>query len=142
MNENLIANASITINAPRRAVWQALVSPEAIQQYMFGAHVISDWREGSSIVWKGEWQGRSYEDKGTIHQCKPEHTLQYSHFSPRSGLPDRPNNYHMVTIDLAVDGEQTRVTLTQDNNATEDARKHSERNWGMMLQGLKRYVER
>ena len=45
MTANFIANASIVINAPRRAVWQALVSPQAIEQYMFGAHVVSDWRE-------------------------------------------------------------------------------------------------
>ena len=141
MNQHLIAKASITINATRHDVWRALVSPEAIRQYMFGAQVASDWREGSNIVWKGEWQGKSYEDKGTIHQCNPERRLQYTHFSPLSGLPDTPDNYHMVTIDLAAHGEQTQVALTQDNNTTEDARRHSEKNWRVMLEGLKKYVE-
>ena len=141
MKQNLIANASITINAPPRAVWSALVSPQAIEKYMFGAHVISEWREGGSIVWKGHWQGKAYEDKGIIRQYSPEHRLQYSHFSPLSGLPDSPDNYHMVTINLAVEGEQTRVTLSQDNNATEDSRKHSERNWQTMLEGLKKVAE-
>ena len=32
MNNNLIAMASITINAPVSKVWQALVEPEAIEQ--------------------------------------------------------------------------------------------------------------
>ena len=141
MTANFIANASIVINAPRHAVWQALVSPQAIKQYMFGAHVVSDWQEGSPIIWKGQWQGKTYEDKGTIRQCTPEYRLQYSHFSPLSGLPDRPDNYHMVTIDLAGDGEQTCVTLSQDNNPTEDARTHSEHNWRKMLEGLKKVVE-
>src|SRR6478609_348082 len=49
MNENFIAKASIAINASRQAVWQALMSPDAIKQYMFGARVDSDWREGSPI---------------------------------------------------------------------------------------------
>ncbi len=100
---------------------------------MFGADVESDWREGSPITWKGEWQGKKYEDKGVIQQMKPERTLSYSHFSPLAGKPDRPENYHTVTIDLSGQGDRTKVTLTQDNNATEEARDQSEKNWTMML---------
>jgi uncharacterized protein YndB with AHSA1/START domain len=141
MNMNLIARASITINAPVTKVWDALVEPEAIKQYMFGTNVVTDWRVGSPITWKGEWQGKSYEDKGVILRFEPTRILQYSHFSPLSGLADKPENYHTVTIELSGEGNQTRVSLTQDNNATEKAREHSEKNWEMMLAGLKKFVE-
>jgi uncharacterized protein YndB with AHSA1/START domain len=141
MNKNLIARTSITINAPRGKTWNALVNPDAIQQYMFGTNVVSDWHEGSPIVWKGEWQGKSYEDKGVILQFKPERTLQYSHFSPLSGLPDKPESYHIVTIELSDEVDQTRVSLTQDNNPTEEEREHSEKNWEMMLVALKKFLE-
>ena len=141
MNKNLIARASMTINAPGAKVWDALVNPEAIKQYMFGTNVVSHWHEGSPIVWKGEWQGKSYEDKGVILQFKPGQTIQYSHFSPLSGLPDNPENYHTVTIGLSGEGDQTRVSLAQDNNPTEQAREHSEKNWGMMLTALKKFLE-
>lgn len=141
MAKNLIARASISINAPSGKVWNALVNPEAIKQYMFGTNVVSDWHKGSPIVWKGEWQGKAYEDKGVILQLKPGRTIQYSHFSPLSGLPDRPENYHTVTIELSVDGNQTRVSLAQDNNATEEERAHSEKNWEMMLAALKKFLE-
>lgn len=141
MNKNLIARASITINAPSTKVWDALVNPEAIKQYFFGAHVVTDWREGSSISWKGEWQGKSYEDKGVILRFEPTRMLQYSHFSPLSGLSDKPENYHTVTIEISSDGNQTRVLLSQDNNATEEAREHSETNWEMMLGALKKFLE-
>ena len=100
MSEDLIAHASVEINAPSAKVWDALVNPESIRQYMFGTQVVSDWREGGPIVWKGEWQGKSYEDKGTILQLKPGQTLQYSHFSPLSGAPDVPESYHTVTVEL------------------------------------------
>lgn len=96
---------------------------------------------GSEIRWKGEWEGKAYEDKGVILKIEPERTLQYSHFSPLAGLPDTPENYHTVTIELSGEGDQTRVSLSQDNNPTEEAREHSEKNWGMMLDGLKKYVE-
>jgi uncharacterized protein YndB with AHSA1/START domain len=141
MNKKLIAWASMTFNAPNSKVWDALVNPDAIKQYMFGTNVISDWREGSPIIWKGEWQGKSYEDKGVILQFKPGQKLQYSHFSPLSGVPDRPENYHTVTIELSAQGNQTLVSLAQNNNATEEERAHSEDNWGMMLAALKKFLE-
>ena len=138
---DLIARSSIVIDAPASKVWQALVTPSAVKQYMFGTDMKSDWKEGSPVTWTGEWQGRKYEDKGVIKQFKPEKALQYTHFSALAGLPDKPENYHTVTIQLSPDGERTRVSLTQDNNATEDERAHSEKNWEMMLGGLKKFVE-
>jgi uncharacterized protein YndB with AHSA1/START domain len=141
MDKDLIARAFISIAAPGEKVWNALVNPEAIKQYMFGTNVVSAWREGSPIVWKGEWQGKSYEDKGVILQIKPGQIIQYTHFSSLSGLPDRPESYHTVTIEMSADGHQTHISLAQDNNATEEARAHSEKNWGMMLAALKKFLE-
>ncbi|MDR3575010.1 MAG: SRPBCC domain-containing protein [Anaerolineaceae bacterium] len=141
MDKNLIAKSSITINAPRAVVWDAFVNPAVIKQYMFGTNVISDWKQGSPIIWKGEWQGKSYEDKGVILQFKPGQTVQYSHFSPLSGLPDTPDNYHTVTVELAGEGNGTQVTLTQDKNSSEEERQHSEENWNSMLAGVKKLLE-
>ena len=142
MNKELIAKSSIRIKAPIAKVWDALTNPEMIKQYMFGTNVVSDWKVGSSIVWKGEWQGKSYEDKGKILKIEQERTLQYSHFSPLMGKQDVPENYHTVTIELSNDGEKTVVSLSQDGNATEEAREHSEKNWMMMLNGLKKLLEK
>jgi uncharacterized protein YndB with AHSA1/START domain len=142
MNKGFIAKALISINAPVGRVWDALINPELIRQYMFGTNVISDWKEGSPIVWKGEWQGKKYEDKGVILKLEPERLIQYSHFSPLSGKPDLPENYHTVTIELVSDEVETTVSLSQDNNETEKAREHSEKNWKMMLDGLKKLLEK
>ncbi len=142
MNRGLIAKVEIGIDAPIAKVWDALVNPETIKQYMFGTNVVSDWQEGHPIVWKGEWQGKAYEDKGVILRFVLERTIEYSHFSPLSGLPDAPENYHTVRISLAEKGTQTIVSLAQDNNPTETSREHSEKNWTMMLEGLKKLLER
>ncbi len=142
MNKGLIAKTSISINAPVGRVWDALINPELIGQYMFGTSVISDWKQGSPIAWKGEWQGKKYEDRGVILKLKPERLIQYSHFSPLSGKPDLPENYHTVTVELVSDGAETTVSLSQDNNPTEQAREHSEKNWKMMLASLKKLLEK
>jgi uncharacterized protein YndB with AHSA1/START domain len=141
MNTNLIAKAEADVNAPPSRVWDALLDPKAIKQYMFGTNVSSDFKKGSPITWKGEYEGKAYEDKGTILDVEPGRRLRYSHFSPLMGKPDKPENYHNVTIDLSGGGDKTHVTLSQDNNADDKAKAHSEKNWTTMLQGLKKYVE-
>ena len=138
---NSIAKAETTINASADKVWNALTDPGMIKKYMFGTTVISDWKEGNKIIWKGEWEGKTYEDKGKILLFEPKKSLQYSHFSPLAGLHDSPENYHIVTFDLEEKDKQTIVTLTQTNNADEKTKDHSEKNWKMMLASLKKLLE-
>ena len=140
MDKPIVAKVSTTIEAPVSRVWDALVSPEAIKHYMFGATVVSDWREGSPISWKGEWKGKPYEDKGVILRAVPGRLLRYSHYSPRYGQRDLSES-HTVTIELDDQAGRTLATLTQDNNPSEDARAHSEKNWRAMLDGLKQLLE-
>ena len=139
---NLTARAATTIEAPVDRVWDALINPNTIKQYMFGTNVTSDFKEGSPILFKGEFQGKAYEDKGVILRLEHERMIQYSHFSPLTGLPDKPENYHTVTIELSDEGARTRLSLSQDNNSTEEDREHSEKNWEMMLANLKQLLEK
>ncbi len=139
--ENITAKATTTIDTPVANVWRALVTPETIKRYMFGATVVTDWKEGSPILWKGEWKGKPYEDKGEIVRVEPGRTLRYTHWSPLSGLPDVPENRHTVTIELEGQGAHTRVSLSQDGNRTDEERAHSEENWKSMLDGLKKVAE-
>lgn len=115
--------------------------PDAIKQWMFGVDVESDWEVGSRITWSGEFKGTTFEDKGEIIQFDPSNTLSYSHFSPMSGNPDKPENYHTVTIRLSEGAGATMVTLSQDNNPNEKTRAESVKNWNAMLRALKEYVE-
>lgn len=141
MSKGFVAKQSVRINAPAPRVWDALVNPAKVKQYMFGATVASQWKPGSAITFTGEWQGKAYQDKGVILHAEPGRILEYTHFSPLSGLPDTPDNYHTVTIELSEQGQVTTLTLSQDNNPTEQAREHSEKNWGVMLATLKKVVE-
>jgi uncharacterized protein YndB with AHSA1/START domain len=141
MSKDLLAEASTSIHASKRQVWDALVTPDAIKQYMFGANVESDWTEGSEITWTGEMDGKPYKDSGLILEVIPERTLTYIHLSPKSAEPNAPEDCHTVTIHLSGVGIGTHVALSQDNNADEKARKESETNWEIMLEGLKQFVE-
>lgn len=136
-----VAHASVTISASPERVWEALTDPNMIKQYMFGSTVTSSWKVGAPITWKGEMNGKAYEDKGSIQRFDPPRLIEYTHFSPLSGQPDVPENYHLVRVKLSPADGATRVDLEQTGNPTEESRKHSENNWTQMLNGMKKVVE-
>jgi uncharacterized protein YndB with AHSA1/START domain len=136
-----IATAQCEINAPPDKVWRALTDPELIKKYMFGSEVRTDWKPGSPITWKGEFEGREYEDKGEIISVEQGRRLELTHFSPLTGQEDRPENYHTVRYELQQTNGGTTVRLTQDNSASAEEAEHSAANWQLMLDGLKRVVE-
>jgi uncharacterized protein YndB with AHSA1/START domain len=140
-NESYIATASTTIDAPVAKVWDAITNPEIINQFMFGTDAVSEWKEGTPIIWRGTWEGKPYEDKGVILKIEPERVLQYSHYSPLSGAPDVPENYHTLTYQLSSKGDQTLVTLSQDNNSTKEEAAHSQKMWDTMLASMRKVVE-
>ena len=132
----------VKIDAPKADVWDALINPAKVKQYLHGTEMSTDWREGSPIFWRGEWKGKPYEDKGKVLEVKAERLIRYTHWSPMGGSEDKPENYHTVTYELAGDDGKTILTLTQDNNPTkEEADKMARDNWGPVLQGLKKTVE-
>lgn len=141
MEKNLTAKASVKINASDSKVWEGLTDPQIIKKYMMDATVDSDWKKSSKITWKGEIKGKKYEDKGEILEIEPKKKLAYTHFSSTSGEKDLPENYHTVTVTLSGDNQQTTVSLSQDKNKTEKAKDESQKNWKMMLDGLKKVVE-
>jgi uncharacterized protein YndB with AHSA1/START domain len=137
-----VATAECEIDASPEEVWRALTSPATIREFMFGSEVRTDWKPGSPITWSGEFEGKSYEDKGEIVTVEPGRTLEVTHFSPLSGQEDKPENYHRVRYELQpVDGGRTRVGLTQDNSGSAEEAEHSGATWQAMLEGLKKVVE-
>lgn len=141
MPDDLIVKKSIFINAGTAAVWDALVNPEKIKQYLFGTETISDWKVGSRIIYKGVWEGKEYQDGGIILQFVPEKIFQSTYWSSMSGTEDKPENYVTVTYELSKDGDSVLLSLTQDNCKTEEQKKHLESNWSMVLEALKKVVE-
>ena len=120
----LVAEAEIEIAAPASAVWEALTDPESIKEYFLGATVETDWKPGSPITWSGEYNGKPFQDKGTIIDAQPERLLVLTHFSPMTGQPDLPENYHTITYQLTERDGTTNLSLRQDNNGSDEEVEH------------------
>jgi len=143
MADTFVGHASVTINAPRAKVWDALVNPETIMQYMPVTSVVSEWKEGSPIVWRSEFQDKPFEVRGTILRSDPERLLEYDHslpiFRPSGGPHSREDR--RVTIELRDSEAQTHVAITEQGNKNKREFEHSEGSWRMVLNGLKALLE-
>ncbi|HUX22416.1 MAG TPA: SRPBCC family protein [Spirochaetia bacterium] len=142
MARGFTARAEIVILAPAERVWEALVTPALIKEYLFGTEASSDWRVGSAITYRGVWQGKPYEDKGVIEELVPNARYQSTYWSPMSGTPDLPENYSTVTWELEGAPGGTLLRVSQDNNPTEESASHSKGNWEMVLGKIKELLER
>ncbi len=87
MKRGYTVKKSIVIDARASKVWQALTRPEMVKQYLYGTELSADWRIGGALIYRGQWQGKSYEDKGKVLAFKPEKLLKTT-FLRRAGDPD------------------------------------------------------
>jgi hypothetical protein len=102
MNE-ITAEASVDINAPRSEVWKSLTDPARIKEYYLGAEVQTDWQVGSPITFKGEWDGKSFEDKGEGREDRRHGVLPRTRSA--AGRVDRRRTF--VTPDVRVSSTLT-----------------------------------
>jgi uncharacterized protein YndB with AHSA1/START domain len=140
MQTNHKSTYRTVIHAPVEKVWDALTKPELVKQYFFGSTQQTDWKPGSSIIWTGDYEGKSYTDKGVVQEFTPYKKIAYSYLSSWSDMEDKPENYLLVTYDLNEVSDGTELTITQSNYDEEKA-KHSAANWAAVIDGLKKLVE-
>jgi uncharacterized protein YndB with AHSA1/START domain len=132
MSTPLIVKNSITINAPSAKVWDLLVNPLQTKKYMFGCETVSDWKPGSQLLWKGEYEGKEMVFvKGNVIEIRPHQFLSYSVIDPNNtNIPDIPENYLTVTYTLIPQGDSTALTVTQgDYSTVADGQKRYEDTW-------------
>ncbi len=141
MSKPFTVNVSIEINANTATVWKWLTTPDLIKQYFFGTETETDWKKGSPIFFRGEWEGKKYEDKGMILDSEQGKFVKYNYWSSMSGMPDIPENYATITYELAAKGNATILSIIQDGIDTEERKTHSEQNWLAIMGGMKKMAE-
>ena len=142
MKNAISARIKININAPISKVWDALTKPEIIKQYFFNTETKTDWKVGSPIRFTGVWEGKAYEDKGTILDMVPNKLIKYSYWRSMSGMEDKPENYVDITYKLSGEDNNVDLAITQENIPDKKMKEHSEENWKKVMNGLKKLVEK
>lgn len=142
MSTAIKSKSEVIIKAPASKVWEALTDPALVKKYLFDTDlIVKEWKVGEPISYKGIWQGKAYEDKGKIIKYEPEKLLVTTYWSGFSGKPDLPENYQTVSYELSPAEGGTKLTITQDNVDSEEAKSHSEDNWKMVLDSMKKLIE-
>ena len=137
-----IVKKSIKIKAPASKVWDALTNPEKTKKYFFNAKVFSDWKVGSSIIFKGRiFLIKKFEMKGEILAIEPNKLLKYK---LKNESDKNSSGFSIVTDTLTFQNGETTVSITDDVGQGEGAEKRfkrSEKGWDKILNGLKKTVE-
>ena len=142
--KKLQVHVSVDIQATEIAVWNTLIRPELVKQYLFGTEMRADWKVGGKITYSGEWEGKPYEDHGTILELEPHKKLVCTYWSAAFG-DDIPENYQTITYTITMVSSSpqplTRLEITQDNVANEESREHSQNNWQFVADKLRGVAE-
>ncbi len=135
------STASVVVAASRQSVWDALTKPELVKQYFFGTNLVTDWTVGSPLFFRGEYDGKVYEDKGMVLSFEPMNALSFNYWSAFSGLEDTPALRQIIRYVVGETAQGIVVTIEQSNVDTQERADHSAKNWLSVLEGLKKLVE-
>ena len=142
MSKIFKAKQSISIDAPRSKVWDALINPEMIKRYFFGIEVRCDWKEGSYIFYRGSWRGQRFAERGNIVNIEPEEYLLINFWHAGSFLPDYLQNYKVLSYILSGKRSATKLTILQEFNDSKEEAMRANENWKTVLESLKMLLEK
>ena len=140
--KDLVASASIEIHSTSEQVWDAMTNPAKIRIYLFGTEADTDWKVGSPISFRGEYEGRVYKDKGNVLESIPNKLLKYNYWAQYSGLQDDLKNYFVVAYEIDDLGDgMVRLTWTQSGFQDEKRRDHTANGLPAILAQIKNIAE-
>jgi uncharacterized protein YndB with AHSA1/START domain len=131
----------VEIVASRSKVWRALTDPALVRQWQYGSELSTTWEPGTPIVFRNEWNGQVFEQRGTVIEFTPESRVRYSLFFPRPGLEDVPGNHFFMTYELTGGGDATTVRIRQEDPRPAAPEAPAADEGPDVLAGLKQLVE-
>jgi uncharacterized protein YndB with AHSA1/START domain len=148
MSPKIVTN-SILIRSTLQHVWDVLTKPEFTKIYMFGCETVSDWKEGSPLLWNGQYEGKEVTFvSGHILELKPPHRLIYSVIDLNAPYEKTPENHLKVLYELAetADGVEFKVSQYGFEEAADGEKRFTEiynngDGWQPILVGIKELIE-
>ena len=131
----------ILLNASKENIWNALTNPDIISKYLFGAEVISKWKIGSKILYKGNFNGTRFEDKGEITAFDPYKCFQYRYWSENHGTKNVKSNYVTITYQITEKGSSCILDIFQENYKSQIIVNGMNTIWDTIIEQLKFVLE-
>lgn len=115
------------IASTRERVWEALTSPDFTRRFWNGRLVESDWRVGSTVTFRHDYDD-AVDSVGTVLAFEPPRRLSYA-------TDDRT-----VTFELLATGDVVALTVTH-SGLDESAYRMAAGGWSFILSNLKTLLE-
>jgi uncharacterized protein YndB with AHSA1/START domain len=126
------------IAAPPDKVWEGFLSRESNRIIFGGAEFEAELKPGGSLAWVGpgpDGKPTAYVH-GKVLRCEPPKVFQYTFAMGQNDMPSR------AMIELVPETEATKVTVTHDEWAQDDATYAAcADGWPRILSRLKTLIE-
>lgn len=142
----MIIKEEVSFKANANKVWDLLINPDMTKQYMFGCEVISDWKIGNQILWKGKTENGEEITyvKGEVVEFEEGKRVSSTIFDPNMGIPDVPRNYVNLTYEVIPEETGCKLMITQgDFQDSDNAAKRfeeSKQGWKMVIPIMKKVL--
>jgi hypothetical protein len=133
--------STLKLNAPVHKIWDTLTKPELVKQWQYGSELITDWKVGSQIRFRAEWEGKVFEQWGKVLEIVPYKLIRYSLFAPRPDLEDTPENYFVMNYLLTEETNCVRLDIIQEDNRQGAVQESPQGEENPVLGALKRLIE-
>ncbi len=134
--------SKLNINATPNKIWDALTKPELVKKWQYGSELKTDWKIGSKISFKNEWEDKIFEQYGTVLEFNPGQSLKYSLFFPRPDLEDKPENYFTMEYVLIEKEYGTELQIIQEDNRKGAIQEEEQGEENPVLKMLKELIEK
>ena len=122
MVNDVIITRSVLLNATPERVWEALTHPGMTRQYYYNCEVSCDWRAGSRLRWRGNYQGRDIDAEGEVLEVIPGRLIKYTGFDRLTeGDISRQGDVH-ITHEILPQGTKTKLLTTLEHFEGDETR--------------------
>ena len=133
--------STLIIKASIEKIWDTLTKPELVKQWQYGSDVITDWKPGSAIRFRTEWEDKVFEQWGKMLEIIPQRLIKYSLFAPGPNLEDKPENYFIMSYVLTKEEGHIKLEIIQEDNRPGAIQEAPQGEENPVLAGLKALAE-
>lgn len=137
----ITSKSTILINATKQKVWDALTKPELVKKWQYGSDLLTDWKVGSEIRFRVEWENKVFEQWGKILEIIPNELIKYSLFFPRPDLEDKEENYFIMSYVISEWENMVKLEIVKEDNRPGAVKEKESDEENPVLIALKEIIE-
>ena len=138
----ITSKSTIVVNANKQKVWDALTKPEFVKQWQYGSDLLTDWKVGSDIRFRIEWDNEVFEQWGKILEIIPNELIKYSLFFPRPDLEDKEENYFIMSYIISEFKNAIKLEIVKEDNRSGVVKEKENNEENPILIALKEIIEK